>query len=146
MTNTWPERPFRTAPAHRSTAPSDEGPAFPAHPLLIPHGVPAVAEIYEFHVTGLIGPVVRSALPELATGAGEKNSVLSGTANGPEEVDQVLRRLGDAGLTPSHIVISNGRRWRSADETESAAATGAACSGGAVPVVDDNGAQHNVLE
>jgi hypothetical protein len=77
-----------------------------------------VAEIYEFHVAGLIGPVVRSALPELATGAGDRNSVLSGKADGPDDVERVLQRLGDAGLTPSHIVISSGRRWRHQDCTE----------------------------
>ncbi|MET0865484.1 MAG: hypothetical protein ABWZ98_14220 [Nakamurella sp.] len=94
-----------------------------------------MAEIYEFHVTGLIGPVARSALPELTTGPGDRNSVLSGTASGPDEVDRVLRRLGDAGLTPTHIVITNERRWRSPD-----------LSDGAVPVVDDNGAEHDILD
>ena len=104
-----------------------------------------MADIYEFHVTGLIGPVVRSALPELATGAGDRNSVLSGTATGPDDVDRVLRRLGDAGLTPTHIVISNGRRWRPAGRTKANRPL-PDCSGGAVPVVDDNGSQHDVLE
>jgi hypothetical protein len=104
-----------------------------------------VAEIYEFHVAGLVGPVVRSALPELATGAGEKNSVLCGTAEGPDEVEKVLRQLGDAGLDPNHIVISNGRRWQPVDGAEPAG-TGQGRSGGAMPVVDDNGPQHHVLE
>ena len=103
-----------------------------------------MAEIYEFHVAGLIGPVVRSALPELTTGAGNRNSVLSGRADGPDDVYRVLRRLGDAGLTPTHIVISNGRRWRPADCSDSDG--GGCCSGGAMPVVDDNGSEHDVLE
>jgi len=104
-----------------------------------------VPEIYEFHVAGLIGPVVRSALPELTTGAGDRNSVLSGTANGPDDVDRVLQRLGDAGLAPSHIVISNGRRWRCADGSEPTVGAEDS-SGGAMPVVDDNSSQDDVLE
>jgi hypothetical protein len=104
-----------------------------------------VAEIYEFHVAGLIGPVVRSALPELATGAGGKNSVLCGKADGPEEVDRVLRQLGDAGLSPTHIVISNGRRWQSTGGGEPTDAEQGR-SGGAMPVVDDNGAEHDILK
>jgi len=104
-----------------------------------------VADIYEFHVAGLIGPVVRSALPELTTGAGDRNSVLSGRADGPDDVDRVLRRLGDAGLTPTHIVISHERRWRPADCT-GPGGRDQTCSGGAVPVVDDNGSEHDVLE
>jgi hypothetical protein len=103
-----------------------------------------MAEVYEFHVAGLIGPVVRSALPELTTGAGDRNSVLCGKADGPDDVDRVLRRLGDAGLTPSHIVISSGRRWH-APCTEPGGAE-QQCSGGAMPVVHDDGSQHDVLE
>jgi hypothetical protein len=104
-----------------------------------------MADVYEFHVTGLIGPVVRSALPELTTGAGDRNSVLCGKADGPDDVDRVLRQLGDAGLTPSHIVISSGRRWHDpgSSEPDDAERHGSGC---AVPVVDDNGSQHDVLE
>lgn len=104
-----------------------------------------MAEVYEFHVAGLIGPVVRSALPELATGAGDRNSVLSGKADGPDDVDRVLRQLGDAGLTPSHIVISSGGRWHAAGCSEQDNAERQR-SGGAMPVVDDYGSQHDVLE
>jgi hypothetical protein len=92
-----------------------------------------MSDTYEFHVAGLIGPVVRSALPELATGVGSRDSVLSGTADGPEEVDRVLRRLGDAGLTATHIVITSNERWRPAEGKDRG------CSGRAVPVVDNNG-------
>ena len=33
-----------------------------------------MAQIYEFHVTGLIGPVVQAALPELTTQANVRNT------------------------------------------------------------------------
>ena len=59
-----------------------------------------MAEIYEFHVAGLIGPVVRSALPELATGPDSiRDSVLSGTADRPGRGRPGVETLGDAGLT-----------------------------------------------
>ncbi|MEP6559695.1 MAG: hypothetical protein ABJD68_01285 [Nakamurella sp.] len=100
-----------------------------------------MADLYEFHVAGRIGPVIRSALPELATGPEGMNSVLSGAASGHEEVDRMLRRLDDAGLTATHIVITDEQRWRpqvSAESTPSGR--------GFVPVVDDDSSQYDVLE
>ena len=104
-----------------------------------------MAEIYEFHVAGLIGPVVRSALPEFTTGPGGRDSVLSGTANSPDDVDRMLQRLGDAGLTATHIVITSNKRWHSAGSGESLT-SGDGCSDRAVPVVDDNGAEYDILD
>ena len=108
-----------------------------------------MADIYEFHVAGLIGPVARSALPELITGPGDTNSVLSGQG-GPDDVDDMLQRLGDAGLTTTHIVITANDRWRSGGCAQAPAAgpqsTGEPCSGGAVPVVHDHSAQDDVLD
>jgi hypothetical protein len=73
-----------------------------------------MAEVYEFHVAGVIGPVVRSALPELSADAQDKRSVLTGTAESPEAVEELLRRIGDAGLNTTHIVISREERWHQA--------------------------------
>jgi len=67
---------------------------------------------YEFHVSGLIGPVVEAALPELSAGVHRPHSVLSGTANGPDDVDGMLRWLTEHGLEATHITISNGNRWQ----------------------------------
>ena len=68
-------------------------------------------EVYEFHVAGLIGPVVRAALPELSADSQDKRSVLTGTAESAEAIDDLLRRIGDAGLNPTHIVINRESRW-----------------------------------
>jgi len=73
-----------------------------------------VAGVYEFHVAGLVGPVVRSALPELSTHAGARLSVLSGTVNGPEDIDDLLQRLSDHGLVATHILIARETRWHQA--------------------------------
>ena len=70
-----------------------------------------MAEVYEFHVAGVVGPVIRAALPELSADSQDKRSVLTGTAESPEAVDALLRRIGDAGLDTTHIVINREGRW-----------------------------------
>ena len=71
-----------------------------------------MAEVYEFHVTGVVGPVVRAALPELSADSQNRVSVLTGTAPSAEAVDDLLRRIGDAGLKPTHILITRESRWQ----------------------------------
>lgn len=71
-----------------------------------------MAHTYEFHVTGLIGPVVRAALPELTTQAVREHSVLTGTADEPHDVDTLLDKLTDHGLVADHIVIARDTRWQ----------------------------------
>jgi len=71
-----------------------------------------MAEVYEFHVAGVVGPVVRAALPELSADSQDKRSVLTGTAQSPEAVDDLLRRIDDAGLEPTLIVINRETRWQ----------------------------------
>jgi hypothetical protein len=71
-----------------------------------------VAEVYEFHVTGVVGPVVRAALPELSADSQNLVSVLTGTAASAEAVDDLLRRIGDAGLKTTHILITRESRWQ----------------------------------
>jgi len=73
-------------------------------------------EVYEFHVADLLGPVTRSALPELTAYAGSPGTVLTGRAAGPAELDGLLQRLGERGLTVTHIVISPSGRWCPAGE------------------------------
>ena len=71
-----------------------------------------MAEVYEFHVAGVVGPVVRAALPELSADSQNRVSVLTGTAASPEVVDDLLRRISDAGLSTTHIVITRDSRWQ----------------------------------
>lgn len=71
-----------------------------------------MSAMYEFHVTGLIGPVVEAALPELTSQAARKHSVLTGTAQEPLDVQALLGKLTDHGLVADHIVLSAGTRWR----------------------------------
>jgi hypothetical protein len=83
---------------------------------LAPRRRVAMADLYEFRVSGLIGPVLRSALPELTAEAGDRQSVLTGTATTPDAVDTLLRQLQDAGLTESHILIATDKRWHATPE------------------------------
>jgi hypothetical protein len=71
-----------------------------------------VSAMYEFHVTGLIGPVVEAALPELTSQAAPKHSVLTGTTDEALDVQTLLDKLTDHGLVADHIVIATGTRWR----------------------------------
>ena len=73
-----------------------------------------MTEVYEFHVAGLVGPVVRAALPELSVDAPPPGSVLTGTARSADEVNGLLGWLADHGLEADHILIS-GRHWRTAE-------------------------------
>lgn len=66
---------------------------------------------YEFHVQGLIGPVVQSALPELTRCDGPRLTRLYGTAAEPTDIDLLLRRLTDSGLVADHILLSTQSRW-----------------------------------
>ena len=74
-------------------------------------GSDAMPGTYEFHVAGLIGPVVRAALPELTASPVTRHSVLTGAADGPEIVEHLLCRLTEQSLVASHIVIARGSRW-----------------------------------
>ncbi len=50
-------------------------------------------DLYEFRVTGTIGPVIRSAIPELTSCRTERSWVLTGDAVGPADIARVLRLL-----------------------------------------------------
>ena len=70
-----------------------------------------MADVYEFHVAGAIGPVLRSALADLSANVPDRQSVLTGTADDPAVIDHVLRRLDACGLVPTEIRISHENRW-----------------------------------
>ena len=84
-----------------------------------------MAEVYEFHVTGVVGPVVRAALPELSADSQNRISVLTGTAASAEAIDDLLRRIGDAGLKTTHILITRESRWQHSAIPAGDASTGA---------------------
>src|SRR5664279_4763661 len=50
-------------------------------------------DVYEFHIAGTIGPVVRSALPELTAVVVPRFTVLTGTVPGPQDLQRLLDAL-----------------------------------------------------
>jgi hypothetical protein len=70
-----------------------------------------VADVYEFHVVGLLGPVLRGALADLSVDTADRESVLTGTADAPGDVAALLGRLTDAGIVTNQIRISPVTRW-----------------------------------
>ena len=57
-------------------------------------------DLYQFEITGTIGPLIRSCLPELDTVTESASTVLTGTVGGPDELRRVLDLL-DANGTPA---------------------------------------------
>lgn len=70
-----------------------------------------MTDFYEFHIAGLITPVVRSGLPELVAGTGSRDTVLTGRVDDPSDIDHLLRRLDDNELITTHVVIARRTRW-----------------------------------
>lgn len=70
-----------------------------------------MTDVYEFHIAGLVSPVVRSALPELVAATESRDTMLIGRVDGPGDVDDLLKRLDDHGLIATHIVIGRHTRW-----------------------------------
>ena len=50
-------------------------------------------DVYEFHIAGTIGPVVRSALPEFSAVLVPRFTVLTGTVPGPGDLQRLLDAL-----------------------------------------------------
>jgi hypothetical protein len=73
-----------------------------------------VAEVYEFHIAGLVGPVVRAALSDLTSHDGPPMSLLSGTADSPAEIDNLLRVLYEHGVCADRILLTRHDRWHQA--------------------------------
>ena len=94
-----------------------------------------MAAIYEFHVAGRVGPVVRSALPEMQTFEQFSGRTLRGTAAERYEIDRLLEAIRTLNLTVQWLQIC--ARPTPADSSP---------LGDDVPVVDDGGAHHDVLQ
>lgn len=86
--------------------------------------------IYEFHVAGQVGSVVRSALPEMEAFEQRSGRTLHGTAAERSEIDRLLELIQTFNLTVQRLQICV-RPDSLVD--------------GHVPVVDDGGAQGDVL-
>ena len=57
-------------------------------------------DVYEFHIAGTIGPVMRSALPEFTAVVVPRFTVLAGTFPGPQDLQRLLDTL-DAHGSPA---------------------------------------------
>ena len=68
--------------------------------------------VYEFHVAGLIGPVIRSALPELTAHRESLATVVTGRVDDSDEVARLLRRLTDHGMIVTRLSITDPSRRR----------------------------------
>ena len=97
-----------------------------------------MAAIYEFHVAGMVGSVVRSALPEMQTFEQRSGRVMHGTATERGEIDRLLELIQTFNLNLQRLQICERPDIRSPG----------ARSGvdDHVPVVDDGGAQHDILQ
>ena len=62
--------------------------------------------LYEFEITGTIGPLIQSCLPGLSTIAETRWTVLTGTVPGPDELHRVLDLLHAQGTPALDIRIS----------------------------------------
>jgi hypothetical protein len=64
-----------------------------------------VSEIYEFRIAGTIGPTVQACLAPLNTIAESEDTVLTGTASGPDDLYQLLELLDAHGAPAIDIWI-----------------------------------------
>jgi hypothetical protein len=97
-----------------------------------------MAAIYEFHVAGMVGSVVRSALPELQMFEQRSGRVMHGTATERGEIDRLLELIQTFNLNLQRLQICE-----RPDATAAGARSGVYDH---VPVVDDGGAQGDVLQ
>ena len=70
-----------------------------------------MTDVYEFHIAGLISPVVRAALPELGARIGSPDTILTGGVTEPARISDLFALLDDHGLVATHIVIVRRDRW-----------------------------------
>jgi hypothetical protein len=71
-----------------------------------------VADLYEFGITGTIGPLIADSLPEFSIVAETQWTVLTGTVNSPDELQLVLDLLNANGSPPLDIRITPGHPAR----------------------------------
>lgn len=86
--------------------------------------------IYEFQVSGLVGSVIRSALPEMQTFEQASGRTLRGTADERGEIDRLLELIQTMNLVLQRLQICV-RRESGLDHD--------------VPVIDHGGSQDDIL-
>ena len=91
-----------------------------------------MAAIYEFQVAGQIGPVIRSALPEMRTFEESSGRRLRGTATERGDIDRLLELIRTLDLVVQRLHIAARPECSVLGDDD-------------VPVVDDGGAQNNIL-
>jgi hypothetical protein len=67
----------------------------------------ALPERYELGVTGRIGPLIRSCLPQFTETVENESTVLTGTARCPEDLHRMLDLLTTHGLTSQEIRLTH---------------------------------------
>jgi hypothetical protein len=82
-----------------------------------------LSDLYEFEITGTIGPLIRSCLPELDTVTESASTMLTGTVCGPDELRRVLDLLDAHGAPALDVRIT---RHRDDPATSSGGAAGQA--------------------
>ncbi len=88
--------------------------------------------IYEFHVAGQVGAVIRTALPEMQTFEQRSGSTLRGMATGRREIDRLLELIQTMNMIVERLHIEAHREQ--------------SVVGDDVPVVDDGRAQGDILQ
>ncbi len=66
-----------------------------------------MADLYEFGITGTIGPLIANGLPEFSIVAESQWTLLTGTVTGPDDLQRVLDLLNANGSPPLDIRITN---------------------------------------
>ncbi len=64
-------------------------------------------DVYDFAITGTLGPLSKSCMPELDTVAESAWTVLTGSAAGPDELRRVLDLLDARGFPASSVRITS---------------------------------------
>lgn len=62
--------------------------------------------VYEFRVSGRLGPVLRSALPELSAATAGSSTIITGCLREAAEIEALLHQLSQFGATITVIHLS----------------------------------------
>lgn len=65
-----------------------------------------MSDIYEFEISGTIGPLIRSCLPGLDTVAESEWTVLTGSVGGPDDLRRLLDLLDTHGSPALDVRIT----------------------------------------
>jgi len=68
-----------------------------------------VPELYDFAITGTIGPLLASCLPGLRTVAESQWNVVTGSVAGPDDLHRLLDLLDAHGIPALHIRMTHRR-------------------------------------